>query len=383
MPGANQGLIIRDEQKRALEEARGCSNVPCPQAVKVVINLSQPVACPGQPLSITAAGTPEGGTYAWTASGAELVDDSGSPVNSGDTVLLRAFQADDSTGSIPEKTATVGVTYTHPNGTARDSKPVKIHKIEFEVTNTRVTPGEMQALEDSEGVSLENRDPNVATIATNPSVKIKLDPSCPRKTECAANHRAGWIQDVTAFNKSIRFRHRVLTLSLSVGPPVRDALKDVEFPFYDEPIPFTGDRDTQTVPHSDSPGLPAAWHDSKADEPADNPLEKVVFEQGFTAWLAVQNVEWSRKDMRGSLAFQRHFDWSINHTVNIDAGRHWWEGKSTPRFSNPTIGDVGTGKGPGSPSLTKLNADQATTKSSAPFPPPGHDRSVPQRRKKP
>ena len=113
----------------------------CPLQVTVTISLSQPVACPGHPLSITAVGTPSGGTFAWSSSGAELVDSSGSPVSTGATVFLRSFKADDATGAIPESAATISVTYTHPNGTATDSKPVKTHKIEFEVTDTTITAG--------------------------------------------------------------------------------------------------------------------------------------------------------------------------------------------------------------------------------------------------
>src|ERR1700678_2025839 len=89
----------------------------CKVTVTVAIKLSQPVACPGHPLSITAVGTPSGGTYAWTVAGAELVDGSGNPVATGDTVFLRGFKTDDATGAILEQDTTVSVTYTHPQGT--------------------------------------------------------------------------------------------------------------------------------------------------------------------------------------------------------------------------------------------------------------------------
>src|SRR5260370_21942003 len=99
----------------------GCKAAPCPQPVTVVIHLSQPVACPGHPLLITAVGTPSGGTYAWTIAGAELVDAAGSPVSTGDTVYLRGFKSDDSNGKILEQNTTVSVTYTPPHGTDNDS----------------------------------------------------------------------------------------------------------------------------------------------------------------------------------------------------------------------------------------------------------------------
>src|SRR4051794_32298543 len=81
------------------------STAPCPLAVTVVINLSQPIACPGHPLPITATGTPSGGTYAWTVAGAELVDGAGAAVSTGAAVNLRHFKANDTDGKIPEHSA--------------------------------------------------------------------------------------------------------------------------------------------------------------------------------------------------------------------------------------------------------------------------------------
>src|SRR5579872_2546637 len=352
----------------------------CPVKVTVGIKLNPPVACPGHPLPITAVGEPSGGAYSWTVSGAELVDDSGSPLYSGDTVYLRAFQADDNTGNIPEKKATVGVTYTHPNGTAQDSKPVKIHKIDFAVTNTQLRSDHLEAKEDQVMVRLENRDPDVPTINIDPNVTIHLDASCPRKADCASNHRAGWIQDVTRLNKSVKWRHRTIAASLTVGPPVRDSLGEAEFPFYADPIPFRleidADSDTETVNHSDSPGWGALWRDPKApDEAADNSLDQVVFQQSFTAWLVVQNVEWSQHDMKGSFAFQKHFDWSVNHTVKVDTIQRVG-GRCTPPYSRPEISDLGNGRGAASQSLTTKNALDATTMRTITADPPARHPSL-------
>ena len=132
----------------------GCATLPCPVKVTVVINLSLPVACPGHPFALTAVGSPGGGTYAWTVSAgaAELVGDLGTPVSTGASVNLRSFKPEDATGKVPEQNATVSVTYTHPNGIAADSKPVKIHKIEFKVADTTITAGVTQANEAADRV---------------------------------------------------------------------------------------------------------------------------------------------------------------------------------------------------------------------------------------
>jgi len=349
----------------------------CPVKVTVKITCSPPVACPGHPHEITAVGTPSGGDYAWRVSGAELVDGSGSPISSGDTVYLRAFQADDATGAIPEKKATVSVTYTHPQGTAQESKPVTIHKIEFVVTNNEtVTFTDLEVKEDRGeigslgGVSIESQDRNAETMNFNPKVTIKLDDSCPRKTDCARNHRVGWIQDVTSWNKSNEFRHQTCAAIFVVKPPVRDSVKDLDeddIPFYSAPITFDNysemdfeqDRNTFTVNHSDSPGWPAAWSDpNPPNKSADNSLVGMVFQQDFTAWLAVQNIEWSKHDLRGSFAFQMHFDWSVDHTVKVDPTSPVGK-RCSPRGSTPKGKNLGKGKGSSAPSLTSMTASSA------------------------
>ncbi len=337
----------------------------CPLAVTVKIKLSQPVACPGHPLSITAVGSPSGGTYAWTVSGAELVDGTGKPVSSGDTVFLRSFAADDATGRIPERKATVGVTYTHPNGTATDSKPVTVHKIEFDVTDTAITAGLTQVDEGASSVVL-GRIGAVDTMDTKPKVKIKLDASCPRKSDCAKNHRVGWLQTVTSNDRRVRYTHTLMTITVPL--PVRDgnpASPPSSIPFYDDVTDFTGDGDQQLAHHRDSPGNGASWADRRAAAPAPPPakngqLRKVFFQSGFTAWLVVQNKEWSAHDMAGSFAYQKHFEWSVHLDVDVDTSKAVGK-RCTPASAPPTLGAMANGKGGASPVLTAAVANDVVT----------------------
>jgi hypothetical protein len=140
-PG-DQPLVIRHEQMNALGAARGCTVVPCPK-VTVTIKLPAPVACPGRIFSVTAEGSPPGGTFKWTVTG-------GPPgfihrKNNSDGLDLNAFNPDNETGNIPEAEATVSVVYKHPIGSANDSKQVKFHKIDFEVTPFDVKLAELVA----------------------------------------------------------------------------------------------------------------------------------------------------------------------------------------------------------------------------------------------
>lgn len=329
--------------------------VPCPPAgpappVTVVINLSLPVACPGHPLAITAVGTPAGGTYSWTIAGdAQLVDGAGAALNAGATVNLRGFKPDDATGKIPEQTATVRVTYTHPNGTAHAEKPVKIHKIEFDVTETAITAGVTQANEAAARVALGGA-PGVDTMVTDPHVKIKLDASCPRTTDCAKNHRVGWLQTVVSNDRRVRFTRTQITVTVPL--PLRDgdpAAGPSPFPFYDAAPDFTADGDTQTAHHFDSPDQGAPWTDPRVAAPAPPPaknrqLRNIFFQCGFTAWLVVQNKEWSLHDLKGSFAFQKHFDWSIHLDVAVDTTAAVGS-RCAPASAPPTIGPLTDGKG--------------------------------------
>jgi hypothetical protein len=306
---------------------------------------------------MTAVGTPSGGTYAWTVSGggAELVDSSGAPASTGDTLFLRSFRPDDSTGNVPEQNATVGVTYTHPNGTATDSKPVKIHKIDFDVSDSGITAGVTRANEAAANVALGNAGAT-PTMSTNPKVKIKLDASCPRKAACASNHRAGWLQTMLSDTRVGRYPYSFITFLCPM--PIRDALTGTSTkPFYDEPIAFTADQQQITVHHEDSPGIRGVpWTDPQAAAPAPPPptnrqLSQVAAGNSFNAWLVVQNIEWSAHHRNQSFVFVGHFDWSMLLTSAVNTTQAVGS-RCTPASVAPTLGGFSRGKGGASPVLT-------------------------------
>jgi hypothetical protein len=350
----------------------GCSadgGTGCPK-VTVTITMPLAVACPGHPFELKAVGSPSGGTYSWTVSGggAQLVDGAGSPTSSGGTLYLRSFQPDNTTGKIPAKTATVSVTYTHPLGTATDSKNIPIHAIDFEVTDTAVTGGMTQANEGAAGVALGNA-PGVATMSTDPKVKIKLDPSCPRKTDCAKNHQVGFLQTVLTNDRRTRYTHTLIEVTVVL--PIRDQISGPK-PFYEGVTPFSGDGDQQTVHHEDSPTQGAPWTDPRAGAPAPPPaknqqLRQMFFSNGFRVWLVVQNVEWAVHHKDDSFVFLRNFDWSMRLNVTVDTTQAVGS-RCTPASNPATIGAVGVGKGAGSPNLADPypNVNNTVTTSAAP-----------------
>ncbi len=338
----------------------------CPSPVSVTIQLESTVACPGHKLPITAVGTPPDGDYAWTISGAELVDGSGEPVKSGDAVNLMSFRPEDGQASIPERVATVSVTYTHPCGTAKASKLVKIHKIQFTVTNmAQVDAGSYEAKKrskaDSYEVGLESKDPNTAIVSVNPKVTIQLDAACPRKDACAKSFRAGIIQDVTGARKFLKWHHRNITTLLKIGPPLRDSMgrsgdlldpdAQTPFPFYSVPIPFSldidRDSDTVTVNFDDTPELSTMSYPDP-DPEKDLTLYELSLQEKFTTWLVVQNTEWPSSDTAGSLVFLKHFTWAVDYTATLDE-----TGKYTPGYYTPETPTVQDGKGAKGPCLTE------------------------------
>jgi len=351
------------------------SAAPCAVAVTVKIQLSQPVGCPGHPLQIDAVGTPGGGAYAWTVSGAQLVDGAGNPISAGPTVFLRGFKADDATGKIPEQTATVGVTYTHPNGSATDSKPVKIHKIDFEVTDTTITAGTTDATETGGFAQLGGQLNSTQTMVTDPKVKIKLDALCPRKTDCATNHRVGWLQTVISVDRRIRYTHTLIQTTKSQPLPLRDGdpfAGPSPHPFYDAAPDFTADNDTQTAHHFDTPGLAGNWTDPRPTAPAPPPaknqqLRQMFFQIGFHAWLVVQNKEWSKHDVPGSFAYQKHFDWDTHLDVTVDTTQPVGS-RCSPQTVVPTISAMAEGKGGASPSLMNACSNDLNVTTTTPAP---------------
>ena len=230
------------------------------------------------------------------------------------------------------------VVYTYTNGqTANAHQDITIHKIDFVVTNNAITAGVIGPQKSATGVTI-GPSPGNREIVTDPKVEIQLDASCRRKAACAGNHHVGWLQTMQSSDLRIRYRDSLLTWGLSPAAPIRDSLCPrtsgptcgaATFPFYGANTAFAADRDKQTAHHEDSPNLPATWADPRSGAPtppatvppAVNPqLRQMFFNDTFTAWLVVQNREWSVHDMNTSFAFLRNFDWLNSHITADAAG---------------------------------------------------------------
>lgn len=275
---------------------------------------------------------------------------------------LLGFDTDTSTGTINELNAHIKVTYTFTNGqTATDPKDVKIHQIKFTVTNKTINKSDTTVTESAATVKLSFGA--AATMSTDPQVKIQLDASCPRKTDCANNHRVGWLQTVLTFQAEHRYTHTRVYKTPAM--PVRDALAGIERPFYSSPTQFTGDNDNKTAHHEDSPGMERGRVDSRAGAPAPPPpknrqLRQLIRTESFTAWLVVQNVEWAAHDMAGSFAFQGNFDWSMGMTVNVDLTKAAGS-QAAPKKGPPTVpATISAGKGAGTPNIDAPIANDTT-----------------------
>jgi outer membrane protein OmpA-like peptidoglycan-associated protein len=339
--------------------AEGGGPAPTPA---VTIKLSQPVACPGLPLEMTAEGTPSGGTFKWKVEGepaARLVNLLDDPIDTGDTVHLQSFKTDDTAGNIPEHEVKVSVTYTLPQGLASDSKTVKVHKIDFVVANDTVTAGITHADETAAESILRNVI-GVPTMKMEPEVEIQLDSACPDKTTCASNHQMGFLQTVLTNDRRNRYTHTLVETTVDL--PIRDELGGPA-PFYDGNVLFLGDKDKQSHIHEDSPFLSATWADPRHAAPAPPPavnrqLREMHFQNSFRAWLVVQNFRWGMHDKDTSFVFLRNFDWSVELNVTVDTSKAVGS-RCTPQSNPPTIGAVGTGKGAGSPVLTDPTANDS------------------------
>jgi len=328
---------------------------PCdavlPPSVKIIPEAA--VACPGHTFKLHAVGAPVGGDFEWSVTGADLVDAKGKPAKKGDTVFLRSFKPDNDKASIPAQKATVTLKYFTAQGSAVANLPVTIHAIDFVVTNDVVASGRVAAggNERPAGVTLWNDSATgLPEMKTDPEVQIKLDPSCPRKDDCATNFQVGWLQTMLTNDRRIRFAKALLTWSCPM--PIRDVWDpDAQKPFYHEPfvMGFLKDGDKATAHHEDSPSLPAGWQDPRAGSPG-GALRQIFFSNSFTAWLVVQCIDWALFDIPGSFVYLRHFDWSMHLDVTVDVTKAVGS-RCSPASSPVQIGGVGVGKGPTSPNL--------------------------------
>lgn len=356
----------------------------CPPKVTVKINLwAGAVACPGHSHEIRAVGDPPGGTFSWSVSGegATLVDIGGNPTNTGPRIWLRSFNPNNNGGFIPEQKARVSVTYTHPRGKATDRKDVKIHKIDFSVTNKKMSAMRTGAQEAAASVTLWNFGAT-SEMSANPKVEIRLDASCPRKTLCAQNHRVGWLQTMLTNDRRIRYYDTLITWTAPM--PIRDVWDpDSLPPFYHGPfvMTFAADRDKKTAHHEDSPSLPASWTDPRPVPPLSpttpawlrpSPLLRVLrqmfFSNSFTAWLVVQNIEWAGHDMPKSFVYLGNLDWSIHLDVAVDTKKAVGS-RCKPKSRKVKAGKLKKGKGGRNPSLKTPFFNTSQTSSTAPAPP--------------
>ena len=273
-----------------------------------------------------------------------MTDAAGTAATEGDTLYLRGIE--------PEEVP-LEVEYTESGRTTTATKRITIHGIDYRVRNFTVTRGGFQANENATGVKMWNIPPNPA-FSLDPTVQIQLDASCPRKADCARNHRVGWLQVMRVDNRETRYPSTRFWVDCAM--PIRDAWRDTVRPFYDGPsvARFAGDRDTQTAHHEDSPSFPgseAAWTDPRPGVAGDTNLQSVTLEDRFTAWLVVQNMEWAN-DVRvsDSFTYLKHTDWRCALTVTINHARAVGS-RATPRSRNTSF-SVGEGKGSGNPIFT-------------------------------
>jgi hypothetical protein len=344
--------------------------------ITVTINLPLPVACPGHPFEMDATGTPAGGTFAWTVSGggAALTDHGGvTALTSGPQVFLVSYQPDNTNGNIPAQTASVNVTYNAGGGSASATQTVNIHQIDFAVTHDAVTVTRTAANEVTGGVKIWNdAAAGGAEMSTDPQIKISLNASCPRKADCASNHRVGWLQTMLTNDRRRRYNDSEIDDVCSM--PIRDVWDpDSLQPFYHAPFikQFTADGNTQTAHHEDSPSLPAPQGDLRAGAPASSALFQIFFANSFTAWLVVQNIEWSTHDIPGSFVYLRNFGWSVHLDVTVD----WTKAagsRCTPRSNAVSLDQPPQkGKGGSSPVLSApiFNTSQTQNATAAPHVP--------------
>jgi hypothetical protein len=308
-------------------------SVAAPPRVKVKIDLvAGSIACPGQLLKIIARGTPAGGTFQWNldlkdpkAPTADLVTAFRKSTRAGPEVYLWGFNSDPESGNIPEQKADVSVTYTYTDGqTDWDNKHLIIHGINFQVTDDTVDNNSYKAFERREGIIISAWRGQI--MSSKPTVEIQLD-DCPIPKACAHNHKVGWVQKVTSYMYEADYTSATITTAdLPLPLPDRRNKDDL---FVTGSEDFKKNNDKLTAQTADSPGVgnagdkragtetPLPW----TDEEDQSNLQRIQKKMGLTSWLAVQNIEWSKKDPAGCFAFLRHFRWSTVIDAKIDTSK--------------------------------------------------------------
>ena len=292
------------------------------------------VACPGQKHEVKAVVNKPGGTFAWTveSGNVRLVDSSGNPTNSGDTVFVQGLEP---------QTVKLSVRYTMDWREATDSKTIKIHEVTFSVSNFTAKRGVSWAYEKAGGLLIDS-GAGKATFAMDPKVTIHIDGSCPRQTDCAQNFQVGWLQTVRSNDCLGLYPNTKITDTIPL--PIRDAVPpDSQPPFYDgaEVQTFFGDGDNYAVHIEDSPNVgPTPWTDPRPAGGGN--LESVTMKNSFTAYLAAQNMEWANDvSVSDSLIYLKHISWRCGMKVSLDhnqavgsrankrseRAQHWGSGK--------------------------------------------------------
>ena len=309
------------------------------------------VACPGHKHRVNAVVDQPGGTFDWTVESGSirLVDAAGNPTTSGDTVFVHGLKP---------QTVELSVKYSKGLRTATDTKTIKIHGVDFTVSNFSVQRGISYAFEKGAGLHIGN-GVSKPTFAMDPKVRISIAEECPRKGDCAQNFEAGWLQTVMSNDAESLYPNTKVTDTIPI--PIRDARGgDTQWPFYngDEMQPFFQDGQENTVHIEDSPDLgPADWADPRPGGGGD--LESMTMKSSFTAWLAVRNIEWSNDVSKNdSLTFLKHISWRGGMTVPVDCGEAIGDraGKRSERVRH---WDSGDGQGATSPDLGRAIANKA------------------------
>jgi hypothetical protein len=322
--------------------------------LEVVIHAG-PVACPGHPHELLATSNTPGGVYTWSIASQEasLTDGRGARLTNGNIVFLEGID--------PEKVR-VTVRYTVAAGVAQADARIRIHPIDFEVIRFDVVAGMSEAVESANGLQIRQPPGGQDTFAVEAAVKINVDPSCPRRDECARNHRVGWLQTLRANRRVAKYPGS--RYQEEVPLPIRDATRaDSMPPFYDgdEVYQFLWGTDQLTTRLEDNPETDTAgWLDDPSGLPpgSDLKLEHLEMSNEFTAWLVVQNIEWAQRALADSFDYLRNLDWRCGLKASVDHARPIGS-RATPRRAAARDLGMGGGRGTHTPKLDAPTAKSA------------------------